>query len=81
MSGESTPWKILPVVVALLTMAVPAYVAYDIYGRGPIPEKRVELFQLTTINPLQDLSVLGERASFVLKYQNQIFENIVIANA
>ena len=81
MNDESAAWKILTLVVGLLTAAVPAYVAYDIYGRGSILEKRVELFQLTPINPLQDLSVLGERASFVLKYQKQTFKNIVIVGA
>jgi hypothetical protein len=81
MNHENRVWNILGLIVGLLTAAVPAYVAYDVYGRGPIPEKQVELFQLMTINPLQDLSVLGQDANFVLKYQNQTFKNLVITNA
>jgi hypothetical protein len=71
MSDESTPWKIVAIVVALLTIAVPACVAYDIYGRGPIPEKRMELRQLTPINPLGDLSALGDKATFSLRIEKQ----------
>lgn len=81
MNHESVPWKVIGLVVGLMTAAVPAYVAYDTYGRGPIPEKRVELFQQLTVNPLQDLSALGQRASFVLKYQSQTFKNLVISYA
>jgi hypothetical protein len=79
MSKESTIGKTLGVLVMLLTVAVPAYVAYDIYGRGPIPEKRLQLNQLTPINPLRDLSGLGERASFSLQLENQKINNITIA--
>jgi len=81
MSDQSTPWRILTAVVVLLTIAVPAYVAYDIYGRGPIPEKRVELFQYAQIDPLRDLSTLGERASFSLRLEKQTINNLVIVRA
>lgn len=81
MSDKDALWKILGVVVAVLTIAVPAYVAYDIYGRGPIPEKRLELFQLTAINPLRDLSAFGERASFSLRLEKQRIDNLTIVGA
>jgi hypothetical protein len=79
MNRESTIGKTLGALVMLLTVAVPAYVAYDIYGRGPIPEKRLQLNQLTPINPLRDLSGLGARASFSLQLENQKLNNITIA--
>lgn len=43
MSFENRLWQVLSIVVALLTSAVAAYVAYDLYGRGPSVPKRVEL--------------------------------------
>jgi hypothetical protein len=80
-SNESAIWKILVLAVGLLTAAVPAWVAYDMYGRGSIPEKQVELFQLTTISPLRDLSVLGQKVDVLLRYQDQTFKNLVITSA
>src|SRR5262249_33243534 len=81
MSRERVVWNVLGLIVGLLTAAVPAYVTYDTYGRGTIPEKQIELFELTTINPLRDLSVLGRQASFTLKYQDETFRNVSIISA
>jgi len=59
MSAENRLWQVLSIVVALLTAAVPAYVSYDVYRRGPAPEKRVELIRMPLIDPMGDLSALG----------------------
>jgi hypothetical protein len=81
MSAEDRPWQVLSVVVVLLTAAVPAYVAYDIYSRGPAPEKRVELTRIGPIDPMKDLSALGNRVTLSLKVENQVMDNLVIAKA
>lgn len=72
---------ILTVVVSLITAAVPAYVAYDLWGRGSIPEKRVQLMRYSNIHPLRDLSALGDRVSIYIKVEDQTFDNLVIARA
>lgn len=41
MGGEDRLWQILLILVGLLTVFVPAYVSYDLYGRGTAPEKKV----------------------------------------
>jgi hypothetical protein len=81
MSGESTSWKVLALLVGSLTAAIPAYVAYDIWGRGAAPEKRVELRRVPPINPLGDLSSLGDRVTLALKMKDQTLNNIFIAQA
>lgn len=75
-------WKVLYLFVLLLTAFIPAYVAYDLYGRGPAPEKEkiVEVFRFF-INPLDDLSVLGEKAKLTLNIKNQTINNLLITKA
>jgi len=52
-----------------------------VYGRGPVPEKRVELIRLSSINPMKDLSVLGDRVNLSLTMDNQTIDNLIIAQA
>jgi hypothetical protein len=81
MGSESTLSKLLWFLGIMLTAAVPAYVAYDLYGRGPSPEKRVELVQIGPINPLLDLSALGEKASVSLRVADKTLDHLVLMQA
>jgi hypothetical protein len=81
MSADSVVWKLLTLVVGALTAAAPVYVAYDLYNRGSAPEKLVELRRLPPINPLSDLSPLGDRATLSLKVENQSIDNLVIVES
>jgi hypothetical protein len=81
MSNDSTGWKIVGLLVALLTLAVPTYVAYDQFDRGPSAEKRVQLSRLGLIDPLRDLSGLGDKVALSLKVEDEILDNIVVVQA
>ena len=81
MTSEGRLWQIVLVVVGLITAFVPAYVSYDLYGRGTAPEKKIELNKLPTIDPLKDLSALGDKVSLTIRAQNQTIDNIVIVKA
>jgi len=72
---------LLTLSAALLTAAVPAYVAYDLWGRGAVPEKRVELNEFLAINPIRDLSSLGDKVSLSFRMGDQTIDNLVIARA
>ncbi len=71
----------LPVLVSILMLVVTVYVPYDIHSRGPIPEKKLELRELAPVDPMKDLSVLGDKASLLIHMQNQTVDNIMIVNA
>ena len=81
MSAENRLWQALSIVVVLLTAAVPAYVTYDVYRRGPAPEKQVELTRFPPIDPMRDLSALGDRVTLSLRVEDQVMNNLVIAKA
>jgi len=76
---EQRLWNVLLVFAGLLTAFVPAYIAYDLHGRGPAPEKHVELSHFSPINPLQDLSILGSRVTLSLQAEGHAIDNLVIA--
>lgn len=78
---EKRLWQILLFLAGLLTAFVPAYVSYDLYGRGDIREKNIELNKFLVIDPLNDLSGLGGKVSLVISPQNQSVDNIVIAKS
>ena len=71
--------QMLTILVALLTMAVPAYVAYDLYSKGPTPKKQIELHKMPFINPMNDLAALGNEAALSLSIRNQSTNNFIIA--
>lgn len=81
MNFTQIAWKLVGLLAMLATAAVPVYVAYDLWSRGPAPEKKVELNRLTPIDPLRDLSSLGERVSLSLQVEHQTINNLVIAQA
>lgn len=81
MSIAQIAWNIVGLIVAIVTAAVPAYVAYDLWGRGTVPEKKVELKRLPAIDPLVDLSALGNRARLSLRVENHTFSNLFIAQS
>ena len=78
MNTETRVWSLVGVVIAVITMAVPVWVTYDIYGRGDLPEKQVELHKIGPINPLSDLSPLAKGTKLELTIGNQIYDNFVI---
>lgn len=59
--------------------AVPVYVTYDVYQKGPSPEKQLELTRVPPINPMSDLSMLGDRVSFSIRLEKTAMNNLVIA--
>lgn len=81
MSTEDRFWQIILTVVGLLTAFVPAYVSYDLYGRGGLPERKIELEKMSVIDPLQDLSSIGNTVSLQIrsKSESQELDNIFIA--
>jgi hypothetical protein len=76
MSFENRIWNALIILGAMLTAAVPAYVAYDLWGRGPAPERRLQLRQGATIDPLTDLSSLGDKVAVYI--QDRVIERLFI---
>ena len=64
-----------------MAAALAAYVAYDLYNRGPNPEKRVELTTLSPINLLSGLSALKDKATMSVTVEGETYDNIVIAQA
>jgi hypothetical protein len=75
---EQRLWNVLLVFAALLPAFVPAYFAYDLYARGPTPEKYLELSKFSAIDPLKDLSILGDRVTLSLQVAGQAINNLVI---
>ena len=72
---------LLAVGATLLTAVVPAYVAYDLYNKGPQPQKQLQLSQWPQINPMKDLSVLGNKVHLNLTVENTTIDNLIIAHA
>jgi len=81
MTLEERFWQFMLVLVGLISVAAPAYVAYDIYHRGPSSEKRVELFENSPIDLKTDLSDLGDEAKLLLNIKSETFDNLVIVKA
>lgn len=81
MAVENKLWHILGIFVGLLTAFVPAYVSYDLYGRGTVPEKRLQLNNFATIAPLSDLSRLGDKVCLSVLVQGETINNLVISKA
>ena len=79
--SEGLAWKLLGVALTLLGIDVPAYVAYDTDDPPPNPEKRLELSTSEAINPLKDLTTLGDRATIMVTVEDEAFDNIVIAES
>lgn len=82
MQTESRFWKILPIIVTLITGAAPIYVSYDLFHRGSVqdsvPEKRLELIEWPAINPLQDLNIKSDRVALRLSVGDETFDNMAI---
>lgn len=81
MNLENRIWQAISIAVVIFSFAVPVYVKYDLHTRGPIPEKRVELMQIDGINPMSDLSALGEKVRLSLTVENETVDNLVISKA
>jgi hypothetical protein len=58
-----------------------AYIAYDLWARGPIPERRLNLDRLGVIDPMKDLSALGEVARVSMLVGSDTLDNLLIAKA
>lgn len=81
---DSIFWKVIQLLVALATIATPVYMSYDALERGGIPEKNVELKEFEYINPLADISLLGDNAASVYigktKINNLLLRSAIITN-
>lgn len=81
MRHEERLWQTVALAAVLLTAFVPGYVTYEVYRRGPSPEKRVEVTTLSTINPMKGLGALGDRITFTLRVEEQTLNNLFISYA
>lgn len=79
MGAEKGFWQTITLLGVLLSVAVPAYVAYDLHSKGTAVEKRVELQKFTLIDPMEDLSALGDKVALSLRIGNQTTDNLLIA--
>jgi len=80
MGTETRLWKFLPIVVTLITAFVPIVVMYDLYYRGSIPEKYLELDKRLAVNPLRDLNIKGGNVALNLSVGDKTFNNVVITS-
>jgi hypothetical protein len=76
--SEYTIWKIIGLAVALLTIAVPAYIPYDLYGRGPSPEKRLEISDGLSSDVLAALSGIRDRSTISITVEDATYNNLII---
>jgi hypothetical protein len=81
MGVENRFWQTLTILVMLLTVAVPTYVAYDLQAKGSAPEKKIEIRKTQTMNLMEDLSALGDKVDLSLRIENQVTDNLFIAKA
>lgn len=65
-------------IATLFSSAVFIYVTYDIFARGAIPPKTLELYRSATINPLKDLSALNGKESVTIEFGNESVNKIYI---
>ena len=78
MVSETRKWNILVLLVTLLTCAAPIFVTYDLFKKGTHPEISIEVMQYSLINPLRDLSALGDRIKLDLQIDAKSYDNINI---
>ena len=81
MTTESRFWQIIIILVGLVPVFVPFYIYYDLYERGDIPEKKIELSKISFTDPLSDLSGFGGKVSLKIHSQTESLDNIVIAES
>jgi hypothetical protein len=79
MNAKSTSWKIIALVATLSTAAIPGYIAFDLYHRGPSPQKHVELTRVGPIDVLRDLSNLRS-STISITVGDETFNNLVISH-
>lgn len=80
-SFEDRAWRLVGIVVALLNIAVPVRVAYDLLDRGNVPVRRVTLSKPAVIDPMHDLSALAQVATLALQLDHESISNIAISKA
>jgi hypothetical protein len=78
MSFEERVWRIVGVLVALATMAIPLSITVEHFEQGEIPEKHVELQMIGPLDPLADLSALAVGTSLKLVVGQSTYSNVVI---
>ena len=81
MNLENRIWQALFIFVSILTCAVPIYVTYDLFHKGPIPKKKIILGQFGIIDPMSDLSPLGEKVRLSLEVDDETVDNLVISKS
>jgi hypothetical protein len=79
---ETKIWNFLTIIITLITCGTPIFVVYDLYDRGTIPQKQIELGQTMGlgINPLYDLNLKSANVDFKLIVDDQIYDNVIIKN-
>jgi len=80
MTPERIAQLALPILIALLSAAIPAHVAYDLYSRGTNPPKRVDYTSYGAIDPFRELSHLGSAISMRFRINDVELMNIKIIN-
>lgn len=82
MKSSDIFWRIINLLVLLITIVVPAYVTYDTLDKGTvIPEKKVSINLFGGNNALRDLSKMGDRFNFNLTVDKQKVNNLVVSQA
>lgn len=72
-------FPLLTLIVAAIAIAVPAYVSYNLYGRGPSPEKRLEVDHALTTEPGKSASLFGSKTVLAVSVDGKAVSDLIIA--
>jgi hypothetical protein len=68
----------LGLVVSAIGVAVPAYIAYDLYGTGPSAERRLELERGIKLNPIGAFSDFAGKAQVSIAFEGRPLRNLFV---
>lgn len=78
MKGTQLLLGCLGLVVSAIGVAVPAYIAYDLYGTGPSAERRLELERGFKLNPIGAFSNLAGKAQVSIAFEGRPLRNLFV---
>ena len=73
MTWEARTVGWLTLAALLLTVAVPVYVTYDLWGRGSIPKKRIELERKNPVSVTLFASLIADKVTFTMTIRRRNF--------
>ena len=74
-------WRVIGLIVSVVGILVPAIFSLILHSLGVVPEKNLELVYGRTVNPLADLSSLGDKVTLNLTIEDQTYKNVQIYTA